>query len=132
MTYLLDTHTIIWAITEPSKLSPRVQEIIKNPGHRIVVNAITFWEIALKSSIGKLTLTGLMPQDLPAICTQMEIEIIPLDAEICATYHLLNPMLHRDPFDRMLIWLAKCNEFIIISCDKMISSYQSEGVKVIW
>jgi PIN domain nuclease of toxin-antitoxin system len=132
MTYLLDTHTLIWAITQPEKLSNKVRKLIETPEIRMVVSAITFWEISLKYALGKLILENVLPEDFPEICKQMDIEILPLDAGICATYHRLGSLHHKDPFDRMLIWLAKTENLTILSKDDVIKLYEPEGVRVIW
>lgn len=132
MSYLLDTHTLIWAITAPEKLSEQVRQLIEKPENHLVVSAVTFWEISLKYALGKLMLEQISPDDFPKLCRQMDIEILPLSPEICATYHQLGVFHHKDPFDRMLVWLAKCGNFTILSKDESMMLYQSEGVSVIW
>ena len=54
MKYLLDTHTFIWSVMDSSKLSESVKEIIQNPDNEIFVSGISFWEIAIKTQIGKM------------------------------------------------------------------------------
>ncbi len=132
MTYLLDTHTLIWAITQPSLLSPKVRALVENPEERIVVSAITFWEISLKFGLGKLSLENVMPDDFPNICKQMDIEVMPLDGDICASYFQLSGNYHKDPFDRMLLWLAKSEKFTLLSKDDNMKKYASEGINVVW
>ena len=132
MSYLLDTHTLIWAITEPQNLSKKARDLIEAPEQRIVVSAVTFWEISLKYALGILTLENISPENFPIICREMDIEVLPLDPEICATYHKLVGKYHKDPFDRMLIWLAKCQNFDIISKDEIVKMYESEGIRVVW
>jgi PIN domain nuclease of toxin-antitoxin system len=132
MNYLLDTHTLIWAITEPEKLSARARQLIESPEQQVVVSAVTFWEISLKYALGKLLLEKVEPDDFPGLCRQMDIKILPLEPKICAGYHRLKVFHHKDPFDRMLIWLAKCENYTIISKDEQMKLYQSEGVLIIW
>ena len=132
MTYLLDTHFIVWSVVQPNMLSEKVREILSNPDNRIIVSTVSFWEISLKESIGKLKLTGYIPQDFPDACTQMGFEIKTLSAEDTSTYHHLSAQYHKDPFDRMLIWQAINNGYILISNDKEIKKYTTEGLKVIW
>ncbi len=62
----------------------------------------------------------------------MDIEMLALDPEICATYHKLEAKYHKDPFDRMLIWLARRQNLVIISKDETVKLYESEGISVIW
>ena len=106
MTYLLDTHYLLWTITDTKKLSKVARDIITDPDNRIVISTISFWEISLKSSIGKLEITGFSPEDMPGICLQLGFDIEPLSADDSSTYHKLQPIYHKDPFDRMLIWQA--------------------------
>ena len=132
MKYLLDTHTLIWAIVEPGKLSERVRQILETTESQIAVSAITFWEISLKHGLGKVILENISPEDFPGLCRQMEIEIIPVEADICSTYHQLQVFYHRDPFDRMLVWLAKRRGYVLLSKDATLKQYESEGITVIW
>ncbi|MEI6408144.1 MAG: type II toxin-antitoxin system VapC family toxin [Bacteroidota bacterium] len=132
MTYLLDTHVLIWSILEPNKLSTKARQIIEDSEQQIMVSAITFWEISLKFGLGKLDLTNVLPEDFPGICVEMNFEIIPLDGHIAASYNQLTKVFHKDPFDRMLIWQAKCMRIPIISKDEAIKEYESDGVSVIW
>lgn len=131
MTYLLDTHYLLWAITDTKKLSKRIKEVITNPGHRIIISTISFWEVSLKSSIGKLEITGFLPEDLPGICLQLGFEIECLSAEDSSTYHKMKPAYHKDPFDRMLIWQAIRNGYTLISSDSNVKKYTSIGLKVL-
>lgn len=132
MKYLLDTHTLIWSIVDPNKLSKKVKELIEAPENQIFVSTISFWEISLKASIGKLTLENVEPEDFPALCAQMDISVLSLDSITSSTYHQLKATHHRDPFDRMLIWQAKQLNVAILSKDEYIKMYESEGVQVIW
>ncbi len=108
MKYLLDTHTLIWLITKKEKLSAKVAKIIENPENEIAVSAIN--EASKK----------------------MSIEILPLSPKICNTFHHLTGNYHRDPFDKMLIWLAISDNYTLLSCDPAIQLYQSEGLKILW
>ncbi|HEV7381321.1 MAG TPA: type II toxin-antitoxin system VapC family toxin [Dyadobacter sp.] len=132
MRYLLDTHTLIWAVMETDKLSTRVRDILENPDHVILVSAISFWEISLKFSIGKLDLQGILPHELPAAVRLMNFGTIALDTEDASTYYKLSSSYHRDPFDRMLIWQTINSNLTLISKDGRMSAYKSDGLKVIW
>jgi len=132
MKYLLDTHAMIWAVTDTSKLSPAARKILENPDHEILVSPISFWEISLKYSLGKLDLRNVCPEDFPSSCIAMDFDILPLDPNIASTLHQLNATYHKYPFDRMLIWQALCLRLPLISKDSQIELYQSEGLKVVW
>ncbi|CAN5583474.1 type II toxin-antitoxin system VapC family toxin [soil metagenome] len=132
MNYLLDTHTLIWAVTEPQKLSDTAKTILEDTDNEIIVSAISFWEIALKHSIQKLTLVGLTPEDFPKVVIETGFRLVDLDATTAASYHQLSATYHRDPFDRMLIWQALQNNYSLISKDENVMKYASEGLNVIW
>ena len=132
MKYLLDTHTLIWLITKKEKLSAKVAKIIENPENEIAVSAISFWEISLKYSIGKLVFENYIPEDFYEASKKMSIEILPLSPKICNTFHHLKGNYHRDPFDKMLIWLAISDDYTLLSCDPAMQLYQSEGLKILW
>lgn len=132
MNYLLDTHTLIWAVLEPPKLSARVREILENSDNEIVVSAVSFWEIALKYSLQKLTLDGLTPEDFHQAALDTGFRLIDLAGETASSYHQLKATHHRDPFDRMLIWLAISHDFSLISKDPQVMKYSTEGLTVVW
>jgi PIN domain nuclease of toxin-antitoxin system len=130
MTYLLDTHYMLWAVADTRKISKKVKDIITNPTHRLVVSAVSFWEVSLKTSLGKLAITGFAPNDLPDACMKIGFDIEHLMAAECSTYHQLKATYHKDPFDRMLIWHAIRHDYILISADENIKRYATEGLKV--
>ncbi len=132
MNYLLDTHTLIWAITESKKLSQKAKELIEDPECHILVSAISFWEISLKHSIGKLILDKISPEDFPEVCHKMDFEVLPMEPETCATYHFLEAKHHKDPFDRMLLWLAQSQNLTIISKDEKLNLYATDGISIVW
>ena len=131
MTYLLDTHYMLWAVADTKKLSKGIRDIITNPDHRIVISSISFWEVSLKSSVGKMEITGFSPEDLPDACLLAGFDIECLSAEDCSTYHKLKATYHKDPFDRMLIWQAIQNDYTLISSDNNVKKYISAGLKIL-
>ena len=61
--YLLDTHYLLWALADTKKLSKEIKDIIVDPDNTIIVSSISFWEISLKYSLKKLTITGFTPEE---------------------------------------------------------------------
>ena len=131
MTYLLDTHYMLWALADTKKLQKSIKEIIINPAHRIVISTISFWEVSMKSSFGKLNMIGILPEDLPDACLKVGFDIECLSAKDSSTYHNLKAGYHKDPFDRMLIWQAIQNGYTLISSDTNIQKYVSEGLQIL-
>jgi hypothetical protein len=81
------------------------------------MSTISFWEISLKSSLGRLVITGFLPEELPNLCLQTGFDIELLSSHDSSTYHQLTANYHKDPFDRMLIWQAISNDYTLISVD---------------
>jgi PIN domain nuclease of toxin-antitoxin system len=132
MKYLLDTRTLIWLVTDSEKLSSKVRKIFENTEYQIHVSALSFWEISLKFSLGKLELRGGDTQDLLRECINLGFKTIPIESELCATFGKFNVFYHRDPFDRMLIWQAISDNYTLITKDSTINLYKTEGLKTIW
>ncbi|MDR3697598.1 type II toxin-antitoxin system VapC family toxin [Mucilaginibacter sp.] len=132
MNYLLDTHTLIWALQDQKQLSDKVTQTLEHPDHSIFVSAITFWEIALKFSVGKLDLVNIMPDEFPLASIQTGFQLIPLLPEESASNYKLPLTHHKDPFDRMLIWQAIERNLIFISKDNRLEPYKTVGLKTLW
>ena len=71
MKLLLDTHALLWAIIAPEQLSAEARAAITDPAAQIAVSAVSFWEIAIKAGLGKLTLTGTTPEALVEAAQQL-------------------------------------------------------------
>lgn len=132
MSYLLDTHSLVWSVLTPAKLSPKVKVILRDAKQEVLVSAVSFWEISLKYALGKLHLEGLSPEDFVNAASDIGFGIIELDAKTTSTFYQLSATYHRDPFDRMLIWQAMQSDYTLISKDEQVQKYQSEGLKVLW
>jgi PIN domain nuclease of toxin-antitoxin system len=133
MNYLLDTHTFIWAITDKRQLSLLARQTIENTANEILVSTVSFWEVSLKHAIGKLTIHGFSPEELPRLAIESGFTLAPLLPEDAATYHQLSLVEgHKDPFDRMLIWQAVKKSLTLITKDKRMPRYYAAGLKVLW
>jgi PIN domain nuclease of toxin-antitoxin system len=96
------------------------------------LSAVSLWEIAIKSRIGKIDLGEIRVEDLIDIAEKMEIVLIGLSPEESCTYcNLLEPN-HRDPFDRMLIWQAISRKYVMISKDEQFRKFVDYGLKILW
>ncbi|MDR0516037.1 MAG: type II toxin-antitoxin system VapC family toxin [Fibromonadaceae bacterium] len=133
MKYLLDTHTLIWVAQDTKKLSQKAKNIIIDESNEIYVSTISFWEIALKTSIGKFSFGNLDIDDFPKLSRKMGFRIIELDEQASITFHKLpRKENHKDPFDRMLVWQAITNDFVLISKDASIKQYKENGLNLVW
>ena len=125
--YLLDTHTLIWLIEASSKISVEIRENLKLPGNLAFLSSASLWEIAIKTSIGKLELK--LPFDkLLSDIRNTDIIILQLEDDYLRNLITL-PLIHKDPFDRLLISTAIVEGLTIITADENIQKYD---VSWIW
>ncbi len=129
---LLDTHSFLWALLTPAKLSAKTRAAIADPVNEIHISTITFWEIALKFSLGKLELIGCSPEDLVGAARQMGLVISAPTAEESAGFHRLPKVAHKDPFDRMLIWQCLQRRWTLITRDRGLRDYHALGLSTLW
>src|SRR5437870_3296378 len=106
MTLLLDTHALLWFLTNDAKLSVRARAAIEAPGNVSQVSAVTLWEVAIKFALGKLTLPASYADIFPRQLELNGFALLPIMPSHCATLLTL-PFHHRDPFDRLLLAQAK-------------------------
>ena len=116
--FLLDTHVLLWWLDGSPELGPRCKELIADQRNQVYVSAATTWEISIKKALGKLE----APDDIDSIVEDEGFSKLPI-----SLYHgqLAGslPMLHRDPFDRMLIAQAQAEGLILMTSDNNIGPY---------
>jgi len=132
MNYLLDTHTFLWVIFDDEKLSQNGKDAIRKLENNIYVSTITYWEIALKYSLGKLELEGITPDELPHHARSIDIETLTISEEEASTFYKLPKMYHKDPFDRLIIWQTIRRNLTLISKDQNMLDYQRFGLQILW
>ena len=128
MNLLVDTHVLIWMSSQPNRLSEHSVEVLENEANTVSASLLSFWEIAIKISIGKLDLKPNWIQLLQTFMRNNSVSSLPLRLEHCATLAAL-PFHHRDPFDRMLVAQAKSESLSLVSQDVVLSRYD---VDVVW
>jgi PIN domain nuclease of toxin-antitoxin system len=116
--FVLDTHVLLWWLTgEP--LTPAATAAIIDPSNDVYVSVVTGWEIAIKSSQGKLTIDGELTEDIYA----NGFDFLPIRWSHASQVGAL-PSHLRDPFDRMLIAQCQSEGFTLISRDLEIAKYE--------
>lgn len=127
MNLLLDTHALIWFLEGDDSLSSAAKERIENPENTNFVSVATFWEIAIKVSLNKLTMQMAL-HDFKQTIWENGLEVLPISIEHALFVSKL-PFHHRDPFDRILIAQATIDNMAIISRDEAMQFY---NVKTVW
>jgi PIN domain nuclease of toxin-antitoxin system len=132
MNLLLDTHTLLWAIGQSNELSKKAVREIENVSNEILVSAVSLWEIALKASIGKLKLSFPVAS-IADYCEKMRFTFLPLDPlDALNSKDLPFKAGHKDPFDRLLIYISIKYGYMFVSGDSRMKFYKNNGLTVLW
>ena len=125
--YLLDTHALLWFLFNDEQLSERARNIIINNKGRVFASIISLWESAIKIRINKLNFKY-NPNDIMILSRKESITILNISVvQINETINL--PLIHRDPFDRLLIAQAKVEDMTLVTCDRYIPQYP---IRTVW
>ena len=130
MRFLLDSHSFLWAGTDPSQLPTSVRDLLSDPANRAVLSVVTPWELAIKIAAGKLVIPAGLAALLTVVVSSLGIEILRVESDHALKIESL-PVFpdHKDPFDRMLVAQALVEGLPIVSKDRKFARY---GVEVIW
>jgi PIN domain nuclease of toxin-antitoxin system len=133
MTWMLDTHALLWALFEPDKLGRKVRAVLENPANQVLVSPVSYWEISLKFGLGKLVLPDTDPSEIPHAVSQLGLREDLLVPDILASFHRL-PYApnHRDPFDRLLVWQAIRRGHTLLSKDRALPFFRTHGLHFEW
>jgi PIN domain nuclease of toxin-antitoxin system len=124
MSLLLDTHVVLWWLADDPTLSDEVKERLDHEPD-VYVSAATVWEVAIKQALGKLP----EPADLPERITGSGFAPLPIDPRHAIVAGRL-PLIHRDPFDRMLVAQAQCEGLTLVTRDENCRKYDVETLPV--
>jgi PIN domain nuclease of toxin-antitoxin system len=128
MRVLLDTHTLIWAFDDPAKLSPLATTTILDPANERFVSLATAWELAIKVSLKKLTLSMPYRAWLEKALLDLNAALASITLDHIETVLAL-PHHHKDPFDRLIVAQARSENMEIVSIDPALDPY---CVRRIW
>jgi PIN domain nuclease of toxin-antitoxin system len=125
---LLDTHALLWWLSDDPALSRPARKIIAETKNTLIVSAASAWEIAIKVRLGKLPTAADLAADFSGQIEREGFLLLPISAEHGIRAGLL-PGPHKDPFDRMLIAQAQAENVPIISNETVFEIY---GVRRLW
>lgn len=125
MDLLLDTHVFLWWDAGADPISPAVRAVIADPENRVYVSSASVWEIAIKSTKGKLAFSG-APSAAIALNRFLPLSIDPSHAERAGGLEWSHP----DPFDRVLVAQAQAGNLTLVHADGVIAEFK--GVAQMW
>ena len=121
MRLLLDTNALIWALRNDPTLNSQAREAMHDPSNEVFVSVASAWEIAIKSSTGKLESPDNLAEQIEG-AGFIQLLITFEHAERAARL----PLYHRDPFDRMLVAQAQIEDLILVTRDHDVLRYEVE------
>ena len=128
MKVLVDTCTFLWLADDAPELSGPARTIVTDPDNEVYLSAASAWEIAIKHTLGKLPLPDSPRHFIPTQRTLLALTALPIEEEAVLALDRL-PLLHRDPFDRLLVCQALTHGLVIASPDPQIQQYP---VRTLW
>lgn len=123
MKILLDTHVLLWALSSPEKIKPKVQALLVDTDNIVFVSIASLWELQIKKSLNKISL----PNDFIPQLQENGFELLDINYKHIAKLDEL-PLIHRDPFDRMLVAQTIHENLSLVTNDLEIMKY---NVKII-
>lgn len=127
MDLLIDTHAFLWYITGDKQLPDKIIEKINDETNRCFISIASIWEIVIKLSLDKLEIKGGF-NTIEDFLENNDFEILPVDFDDTKTL-LDMDLIHRDPFDRMIIAQAHTTGSTVITKDRQFKNYD---IKVLW
>jgi len=130
---VLDTHALVWWVNGDNNLSQVAQSVIEDAllqGERVLVSAITAWEIAMLVERGRMSLAMSIDNWLIAVGSLEGLEIVPVSAAVAVQSTRLPGEFHKDPADRMIVALARERNATLVTADEKIRAYPH--VRVVW
>ena len=125
---LLDTHVLIWALGEPDRLAPDVRTLLEDPDQEVLFSAASLWEISIKAALGR---TGfeVAPREILAAAVGAGFAELPVRSAAALVVADL-PLIHRDPFDRLLVAQALTEPARLYTADATLEPYSELVVRV--
>ena len=124
MRFLLDTNALLWWRDGSSTLSKRAQDEIRDPANDVTISIVSWWEIAIKRSLGKLQFLEVFED----VMADEGFSLLPISYSHLSSLEKL-PQSHRDPFDRLLIAQSLAENIPVVTNDRKFADY---GITIVW
>jgi len=128
MNFLVDTHLLVWLSMVSSKLRPQAREILENADNTIHFSAISILEVAIKQQLGKPDFNA-DAHVLRRALQEFGFQELVVNGAHAAQISGL-PLIHRDPFDRLLVAQAIVEGFTLLTIDEEIARYPGPILKI--
>lgn len=125
MRLLLDTHILLWALNDDPRLSGKTRKLIENAAD-VYLSAATFWEMAIKVGVGKLSVDL---DEIREYCLESGFVELPITSEHAIAVKDLEHH-HKDPFDRLIIATAMSEPMKLLTADPQVAQYTSLAMLV--
>jgi PIN domain nuclease of toxin-antitoxin system len=128
MKLLFDTHTFIWWDSQPNQLSQTALALLQDRSSILLLSVVSIWEMQIKLQVGKLTLNRALVEIIESQKKINQIEVLPVKQDHVLALDSL-PLIHKDPFDRLLVAQANLENAALVSGDPIVAQY---SVNIIW
>jgi PIN domain nuclease of toxin-antitoxin system len=122
MKYLLDTSALLFWLEGSKRIGKAVRAELVNPANRVYVSSVSAFEISVKASLRRLSLPDSPARLLPPFFTRSGLTELPVSMQHSFGVYELPPH-HSDPFDRLLISQALCEDMTLVSSDRLFAAY---------
>jgi len=120
---LLDTHAVVWALSDDPRLSTAAWRVVEDAGNEVFVSVVSAWEMSVKQALGRVS----VPDDLERVLVDAGFLQRHVRFSDCSRLTAL-PAIHRDPFDRMLVSQALEDGIPIVTRDEAIARYPLQTI----
>ena len=128
MRLLLDTHVLLWSLAEQHRLEGGTRGLIEDPANEVLFSAASIWEIAIKAQLGRVDFP-IRPERVAQAARESGFTELPVRSEAAAHVAKL-PLLHRDPFDRLLVAQAITDPARLYTADALLPRYSDSVVLI--
>lgn len=121
MNLLLDTHLILWAADDPDRFSDEARQLLLDTAHELYYSAASLWEITIKRTLGRSDFQ-VDPRRQWRMLPVSGYRELPITGEHAIAIETL-PLLHKDPFDRLLLAQARVESLTLLTADQQLAGY---------